>query len=169
MLIVAQCRTFGKIRLEPCLAYGEKLNRGRPAVCHSGSLSLCYALLRRVCEVPRYWNRRRRRAAPERSRAAFTGVFDVAVTGHMSDMPCRARLHRGYGAPGTDGHGRAMPEKCRSKVSEKWPLKLHPAFSVSGSALKGHSRICESVSGSHLCRALLQPVPCIGHLAMPRA
>ena len=56
------------------------------------------------------------------------GFFDVAVTGHMSDMPCRARLHRGYGAPGTDGHGRAMPEKCRSKVSEKWPLKLHPAF-----------------------------------------
>ena len=84
--------------------------------------------LRRVCEVPRDWNRRRRWAAPERSRAAFTGVFDVAVTGHMSDMPCRARLHRGYGAPGTDGHGRAMPEKCRSKVSEKWPLKLHPAF-----------------------------------------
>ena len=95
--------------------------------------------------------------------------FDVAVTGHMSDMPCRARLHRGYGAPGTDGHGRAMPEKCRLKVSEKWPLKLHPAFSGSGSALKGHSRICESVSGSHLCRALLHPVPFIGHLAMPRA
>ena len=84
------------------------------------------------------------------------GFFDVAVTGHMSDMPCRARLHRGHGAPGTDGHGRAMPEKCRSKVSEKWPLKLHPAFSGSGSALKGHSRKCESVSGSHVCRALWQ-------------
>ena len=84
------------------------------------------------------------------------GFFDVAVTGHMSDMPCRARLHRGYGAPGTDGHGRAMPEKCRLKVSEKWPLKLLPAFSGSGSALKGHSRKCESVSGSHLCRALWQ-------------
>lgn len=75
------------------------------------------------------------------------GFFDVAVTGHMSDMPCRARLHRGYGAPGTDGHGRAMPEKCRLKVSEKWPLKLHPAFSGSGSALKGHSKKCERAIG----------------------
>ena len=43
------------------------------------------------------------------------GVFDVAVTGHMSDMPCRARLYRGYGAPEQTG----MVGACRKSVVRK--------------------------------------------------